>query len=153
MEHILSRRRAKTKGDAAYERITDREIANLEGIVDAVKRTIAKDDVYENVELDYSFHTTIAAATKNRFLAEAINQLNRSSLRLWYLSHLRLGLSRTGTLHAQIIEVLRRRDSREAADVMRQHILRSKQNVATAPVFGTEGASGDGAKLEEGEDQ
>jgi DNA-binding GntR family transcriptional regulator len=129
----------------AAERVTDREVAHLEQIMSGIQKAIAEDDVYEDVELDFAFHTAVATATKNRFLAEAINQLNRSSLRLWYLAHLRMGISHTDTMHAGIIEALRRRDPAAASSAMRGHILESRERVATALVFGAEGSGGNGA--------
>lgn len=129
----------------AAERITDAELKHLEDLVAGIQRAIDNNDVYGDVELDFSFHTAVANATKNRFLAEAINQLNRSSLRLWYLAHLRLGLSGQVEMHAPVVEALRRRDPREAADAMRRHILNSRYRVSTALLSDDEGADAEDA--------
>lgn len=122
----------------AADRITDTELASLGELIASIDAAVATGDVYKAVELDYTFHTAVATATKNRFLAEAINQLNRSSLRLWYLAHLRLGLSTVVEMHASILDALQRRQPRIAAEAMHHHIIDSRNRVAAALLSGAE---------------
>jgi DNA-binding GntR family transcriptional regulator len=110
-------------------------------------------DVYDTIEVDYAFHSLVARATKNRFLAEAINQLNRGSLRLWYLAHLKLGLHDVVSHHTEIIEALRGGQRDVVEEVMRRHVMRSQSRVIKAFATGIEAAPGNGAAAWKGADR
>lgn len=116
----------------ASERITADELATLTATLDTMRSAIDAGDVYEVIELDYNFHSTLANATHNRYLADAINQLNRSSLRLWYLAHSRVGLAGVASSHDEILRVMATRDRQAAEEVMRQHIALSRDRVINA---------------------
>ncbi len=128
----------------AAERATAADLTALETNLADMERAMARNDVYDIIEIDYVFHSLVARATQNRFLAEAINQLNRGSLRLWYLAHLKLGPRSIGP-HAELVAALRggRRDVVE--EVMRQHVLRSQSRVIKAFASGVEIAPSNGA--------
>jgi DNA-binding GntR family transcriptional regulator len=129
----------------AAERVTDADLAALETNLAEMEQAAARGDVYGTIEIDYVFHSLVARATQNRFLAEAINQLNRGSLRLWYLAHLKLGLQFVGSHHAEIIAALRSRRREDGKEVMRQHVLRSQSRVIEAFASGIEASPMDGA--------
>jgi len=118
----------------AAERITTDELTNLTTILDAMRSEIAAGNVYEVIELDYRFHSMIAHATHNRYLADAINQLNRNSLRLWYLAHSRVGLEGVAASHDEILRALATGDRASAEEVMRKHIALSRDRVLNAAV-------------------
>jgi GntR family transcriptional regulator, rspAB operon transcriptional repressor len=87
----------------AAERATEADLTALDSNPAEMERAVARGDVYDTIEFDYVFHLLVARATQNRFLAEAINQLNRCTLRLWYLAHLKLGLTDVPSHHAEVI--------------------------------------------------
>lgn len=135
----------------AAERITPSLLAETESLLGAMEAAIAQGDVYRVVEIDYGLHSAIARGTQNRFLAEAINQLNRGSLRLWYRAHLALGLESVAAAHAEIVAALRRGDRAAAEEVMRDHIRTSRARVIRAFVADADaepvpGSAGGGAE-------
>lgn len=134
----------------AAERITPAELAALDGNLAELAAAIARGDVYETVEIDYAFHSMVARATQNRYLADAINQLNRGSLRLWYLAHRTLGLGSVEPLHTEIVEALRRRTRTVAEEVMRQHVVRFQRRVIDAFALGIEAAASNGSAARKG---
>ncbi len=137
----------------AAERATAKDLADLWANLDAMQQAVARNDVYETIEIDYRFHSLLARATQNRFLAEAINQLNRGSLRLWYMAHLKLGLKSVVSHHSGIIEALEGRQRAVAEEVMRQHVLRSQSRVIDALASGSEAAPDNGSMQWAGADE
>ena len=122
----------------AAERITAAELSTLTDILDSMRSEIDAGHVYEVIELDYRFHSMLANATHNRYLADAINQLNRNSLRLWYLAHSRIGLEGVASAHDDILRVLTTRDPAAAEEVMKQHVALSRDRVIRASVQTTD---------------
>jgi DNA-binding GntR family transcriptional regulator len=134
-----------TVAGVAAERATEADVASLQSNLADMARAVARADVYDTIEIDYAFHSLVARATKNRFLAEAINQLNRGSLRLWYLAHLKLGLHDVVSYHTDVVEALRGGQREVVEEVMRQHVLRSQSRVIKAFATGVEAAPNNGA--------
>ena len=120
----------------AAQRITPAELRTLYETLDILAQHVAARDVYQMVETDYVFHSQIAHATGNRFLADAINQFNLASLRLWYLAHSRVGVERVVDTHRQLIETLETRDPQVAEAVMREHVEMSRRRVVHAFMSG-----------------
>jgi DNA-binding GntR family transcriptional regulator len=110
---------------AAAERASDRELAELDGILAQYTDCITRDEVYEAVELDHELHYAIARASHNRYLAEAVRSLNCGSLRLWYVAHDRLGMTGTDADHRSIVDAIRRHDKDGAAAAAREHVHES----------------------------
>jgi GntR family transcriptional regulator, rspAB operon transcriptional repressor len=105
--------------------ISDVQLDRLDNLSARIEELIADGEIYEAVEADHALHLAIAQASGNRFLAEAVSNLNCGSLRLWYTAHERLP-SQTGVpRHQHLIEALRSRDPDRAAEETRAHILRS----------------------------
>ncbi|MDI3339391.1 MAG: GntR family transcriptional regulator [Sphaerobacter sp.] len=124
----------------AAERITAEELAQLQRLIDVLAETIRDGDVYRMVETDYAIHSHIAHATKNRFLADAINRFNLTALRLWYLAHSKVGCDQVVETHVALVETLAARDPRAAEAMMRAHVLSSHQRVARAFISGLDPA-------------
>lgn len=110
---------------AAAERASDSEIDELVGILDSYTECIARNQVYEAVELDHALHHSIARASHNRYLAEAVRALNCGSLRLWYVAHDRLGMVGTDADHQAIVDAIRQHDKEGAAAAAREHVHES----------------------------
>jgi DNA-binding GntR family transcriptional regulator len=136
----------------AAERATEADLTALDSNLADMERAVARDDVYDTIEIDYAFHSLVARASQNRFLAEAINQLNRGSLRLWYLAHLKLGLQDVPSHHAEVIAAFRTGQRPIVEEVMRQHILQSQSRVIRAFATGVDVAPGNGATAWKGAD-
>ncbi len=74
-------------------------------------------------EIDHRFHTSIAHASRNKYLAQTLDQLFGLSQRLWFLalphlSHLSVAVER----HLALIEAVRQHDSAGAEEIMRTHV-------------------------------
>jgi len=109
----------------AAERRTEAQVVKLVRVMDELSEAIRQDDVYLSVELDHDFHLTVASATDNRFLEEAVGRLNCGSLRLWYLSHSVLGMEGVNTDHQGILDAIRDRDPASAEQASVAHIQKS----------------------------
>jgi len=107
--------------------ITDAQIDRLDEISVQIEELIAEGEIYLAVESDHALHLAIAQSSGNRFLAEAVSNLNCGSLRLWYTAHERLHDQTQTPRHSHLIEALRSRDPERAAEETRRHILRSHQ--------------------------
>lgn len=137
----------------AAERATEADLTALDSNLADMERAVARDDVYDTIEIDYIFHSLVARATQNRFLAEAINQLNRGSLRLWYLAHLKLGLTEVPSHHAEVIAAFRTGQRPLVEEVMRQHVLLSQSRVIRAFASGVDVVPSNGATARKGADR
>jgi DNA-binding GntR family transcriptional regulator len=111
--------------------ITDAQLDHLDEISVQIEELIADGQIYLAVESDHALHLAIAQSSGNRFLAEAVSNLNCGSLRLWYTTHERLHDQTQTPRHSQLIEALRSRDPERAAEETRRHILRSHQRQLT----------------------
>jgi GntR family transcriptional regulator, rspAB operon transcriptional repressor len=111
--------------------ITDAQLDRLDGISVQIEELIAEGEIYLAVESDHALHLAIAQSSGNRFLAEAVSNLNCGSLRLWYTAHERLQDQTQTPRHSHLIEALRSRDPERAAEETRRHILRSHQRQIT----------------------
>ena len=107
--------------------ITDAQLDRLDEISVQIEKLIAAGEIYHAVEADHALHLAIAQSTGNRFLAEAVSNLNCGSLRLWYTTHKRLHDQTQTPRHSHLVEALRSRDPERAAEETRRHILRSHQ--------------------------
>jgi GntR family transcriptional regulator, rspAB operon transcriptional repressor len=109
----------------AAERARPADLGQLDRTVAAMKDAVATGDIYRSVELDYEFHSFVAAATQNRFLTELVSAQNSHVLRLWYRARERSGLAGTVEPHAMIVEALRGKDPAHAETLAREHTNRS----------------------------
>jgi GntR family transcriptional regulator, rspAB operon transcriptional repressor len=107
--------------------ITDAQLDRLDEISTQIEEFIADGRIYEAVESDHALHLAIARGSGNRFLAEAVSNLNCGSLRLWYTTHEQLHDQTQTPRHSHLIAALRSRDPDRVAEETRKHILRSHQ--------------------------
>lgn len=110
----------------AAERATPYDIDRIETICDQLVEASQKNQVYESVELDYALHAAIAHSTRNRFLAEASNNLNLQSLRLWFHAQQGLGVATIHHLHIDLVEAVSRKEVMRARALAVEHIDRSR---------------------------
>jgi DNA-binding GntR family transcriptional regulator len=122
----------------AAERARPADLDKLDGIVTAMEDAVRTGDTYRSVELDYEFHSCVAAASQNRFLAELVSMQNSHVLRLWYRSREHLGLAGTVEPHVTIVGALRERDPAKAEALAREHANRSyERQLARYGLVGT----------------
>lgn len=114
----------------AAERITPAEIARLEQVVASAHR-IRDGDLDAMMTLDERFHEGIAAAARNRVLAELLAGLHQRALRFWAVAlSMRPHLEEVISEHEQVLDCLRRRDPEGAQRAMEQHIDSFKNSIS-----------------------
>jgi DNA-binding GntR family transcriptional regulator len=118
----LERLAARSAAEHADEDLLDR----LNGTVDSMASTLnGKGPSTRLIALDIEFHDTIYAAAGNRRLLEAWQAL-RSQVYLFQLARVRLGdkdyRSRLVEEHAELIDLLRKRDVRGIGKVAEDHV-------------------------------
>lgn len=106
----------------AAERATDGDFERLKSLQNRLIHASDAGQVYEAVELDFALHSAIAHATKNRFLAEASNNLNLQSLRMWYFAQYQLGVESIHRSHTDLVEAIRDRSPERARQLTTSHI-------------------------------
>jgi DNA-binding GntR family transcriptional regulator len=111
----------------AAERATDTDMVRMNRIREKLVDASLQGLVYESVELDYALHAAIAQATRNRFLAEASDNLNLQSLRLWYRAQGTLGITRIHESHSKLVEAICSHDTTTAHELAIQHIEASRE--------------------------
>jgi DNA-binding GntR family transcriptional regulator len=118
----------------AAQRATTYDVAHLRSIRDRLVSASRTEKVYESVELDFALHAALARATQNRLLAEASNNLNLQSLRLWYRAQQGLGISTIHTSHSDLVEAVSSGDFTVARELAIAHIesSRSRQQLLLA---------------------
>jgi DNA-binding GntR family transcriptional regulator len=114
----------------ATERATDREIANMEAILERAQAAFDRRDIEKMMLLDREFHLALVAAARNPVLAEILRNLHERSLRLWFISLTAPAQQkRVQVEHQRILAAIRRRDVRAAEAAMRKHIASLQTNV------------------------
>jgi DNA-binding GntR family transcriptional regulator len=117
----------------AASKISEAELAELTRL-DGEMRDAPTGGVYEEfgpfAALNSKFHELIAAATRNPFLVQAIERLH-SHHRIAQLYYHRgvIDAPHALTEHGRILSAIRRRDRDDAAEQMRWHIERSRQEL------------------------
>lgn len=109
----------------AAQRATSVDLDRIARILELLAEASATEQIYQSVELDFAFHAAIAQSTRNRFLREASDSLNRQSLRMWYRAQRTLGIGRVDTFHCTLADAIAAGDAEHAATMAREHVHRS----------------------------
>ena len=114
----------------AADRLTDEQIAELDELLNLSEQADAAGDFEQVVELDFEFHSAIAAASNNHFLIEFHETLHRLSTRFVFLGFKRAGTA-AGAIedHRQIVEALRGRDADVAEAAARRHCYHARDRM------------------------
>ena len=114
----------------AAQRFTDERIDELDEVMRLSEQAEAARDFEREVELDFEFHSVIAAASDNHFLMEFHETLHRLSTRFVFLGFNRAGTA-TGAIedHQQIVEALRARDADLAESAVRSHVCHARERM------------------------
>ncbi len=84
---------------------------------------IPPDQLRKLFDLDHKFHQAIARAAKNKYLAQILEDFYGQSKRLWYLALPKLEfLPAAVETHLELVEAIKRKDSKRAEQIMREHI-------------------------------
>jgi GntR family transcriptional regulator, rspAB operon transcriptional repressor len=113
--------------ELAAHRRTDEEAQAMERIVEVIN-SLAKDEVYmEFLDIDQQLHHLIAAAARNRFLAETADHLLMLSDWIWHqYFQLRGSNPAHYFAHELIVDAIVNRDAERAASAMMDHIRESR---------------------------
>lgn len=115
----------------AAERITEEELKKLEAMFENVDSLDEGSE--EHVRIDRAFHRAIAAATRNEYLQRAVERTLNLAVRLLYVSGSRM--AKVGEIveeYRRVLDALRRRDGKAAAEAMRAHIEEFRKKVRNA---------------------
>ncbi len=107
----------------AATRVRPGELAAMRGLLDRLPDLVAAADVPALMALDLAFHSAIAAAARNRVLADLLRRLHEQQARFWFLTLSEPGHGeRIRQEHGAILDALERRDPDAAEAAMRSHI-------------------------------
>ena len=115
----------------AAERITDEELKKLEAMFENVDSLDEGSE--EHVRIDRAFHRAIVAATRNEYLQRAVERTLNLAIRLLYVSGSRMAkVGEIAEEYRRVLDALRRRDGKAAAEAMRAHIEEFRTKVRNA---------------------
>jgi DNA-binding GntR family transcriptional regulator len=112
----------------AAERIREDELRALEGLIE--RAGDVDEGSRRHVQIDRTFHLTIAAAARNEYLARAVERTLNLALRLLYLSGSRM--AKVGEIaheYRAVLDALRRGDGEAASAAMQAHIEEFRKKV------------------------
>ncbi|WP_095594635.1 GntR family transcriptional regulator [Actibacterium pelagium] len=120
----------KLSAELAVKNASDEDISHIAGIVDHMSEHFDTSDPLDMFEIDMSFHTAIADASKNKALAET----HRTFLqRLWRARYLaasqRRNRQRVVNEHTLILNALRGRDAKAARAAIDNHLWHLAEDI------------------------
>jgi GntR family transcriptional repressor for pyruvate dehydrogenase complex len=109
----------------AARRAEPEDIAEMEGILARMEKSISDQDVESFLNADTDFHLAIAKATRNEVLFEMNRRLLQSAdLHMWRSFKTGLHLLRpTLDAHRKIFAAIKKRDSKKAEFYMEMHLM------------------------------
>ncbi len=109
------------------ERATDEDLQNLEELVTEMQAH-AQISAERFLELDLSFHSAIAAASKNQVLAHVYQIIRGHVAEFVRKTHeMPNSRERAYASHAEILNTIKDRNQEKARRLMREHVRRSKE--------------------------
>lgn len=119
----------------AAQRASSEQLKELRQLLKQSKNMTSQTKRDAFSQIDHSFHSLIAQAAGNKFLADAQRPLHDRSNMMW---HLRVmpddGLVLTQREHEAILEAIVKQDARGARDAMREHLLSLQKRILKASV-------------------
>jgi DNA-binding GntR family transcriptional regulator len=107
----------------AAERITTAELAELDQLLERMRRAARGGDAHEQSQANASFHATVVRAARNRTLERQWQMLEPYSRTYLTVSRPGIDLVHLSDRHVPVLDALRRRDRAKAADAMEEHLL------------------------------
>ena len=114
----------------AVERITEKEIEELETIRDRFEEAVARHDVIKLITYDEAFHKAIVASTRNRLLISIYEIITKAFTD--YRAHsfsVKANAENAVEPHRRIFAAIRERDADRAAKEIAKHIDMSIQDI------------------------
>jgi DNA-binding GntR family transcriptional regulator len=122
----------------AAERATRDQIANLKALL--VPNSGEPDERTAFVAHDLAFHLALAAASRNRYLEDALTRILPVSARLWHRLYQEVGTDRRYMFeHAGIIAAIAKRDPDEAEKAMVAHLQWARTFLAKSFLLSVDG--------------
>ena len=107
----------------AAERITTAELAELDELLERMRRAARGGDAHEQSQANASFHATVVRAARNRTLERQWQMLEPYSRTYLTVSRPGIDLVHLSDRHVPVLDALRRRDRAKAAKAMEEHLL------------------------------
>ena len=107
----------------AAERITPGELAELDQLLERMRRAARSADSHEQSQANASFHATVVRAARNRTLERQWQMLEPYSRTYLTVSRPGIDLVHLSDRHVPVLDALRRRDRAKAAEAMEEHLL------------------------------
>lgn len=119
----------------AAQRVTREQMEQLRDLLAQSRQLTSQTKRDAFSQIDHAFHSLIAQATGNKFLADAQRPLHDRSNMMW---HLRVmpddGLVVTQREHEAILEAILKQDAQGAREAMRAHLLSLQKRILKASV-------------------
>lgn len=114
----------------AFEKITDKQIRELERLQKEFEAAVAGGEILKMTEADENFHFVIYSAADNNKLREILNNLKESMYR-YRLEYIREPNSRQTLIreHGDMVESLKKRDLDKGLGVVETHISNQEKAV------------------------
>jgi DNA-binding GntR family transcriptional regulator len=111
--------------------ITSEEIARLRTSIDSAIAAYDAQGVIGMLNEDLEFHRVIATASRNRYLAGMVIEINTLMLRYWYISLSRAAhLKEEFVKHHDLVDMLEQRDEDGVEAEMVEHIARFRRRMS-----------------------
>jgi DNA-binding GntR family transcriptional regulator len=107
----------------AAERITTTELAELDQLLERMRKAAREGDAHEQSQANASFHATVVRAARNRTLERQWQMLEPYSRTYLTVSRPGIDLVHLSDRHVPVLDALRRRDRAKAAEAMEEHLL------------------------------
>jgi DNA-binding GntR family transcriptional regulator len=107
----------------AAERITTAELAELDELLERMRRAARGGDAHEQSQANASSHSTVVRAARNRTLERQWQMLEPYSRTYLTVSRPGIDLVHLSDRHVPVLDALRRRDRAKAAKAMEEHLL------------------------------
>jgi DNA-binding GntR family transcriptional regulator len=109
--------------ELAAPQITGRELAELEELLERMRRAARRRDAHDQSQANASFHATIVQAARNGTLERQWRMLEPYSRTYLTVSRPGIDLVHLSDRHEPILAALRRRDPEAAAQAMHDHLM------------------------------
>ncbi len=117
----------------AAERATAQDIEGMREILERAVPLTEQRDHEGLMDLDREFHQAIAAAARNRVLADLLSRLHDRALRFWFVSLSDIKqLQRVQREHRAVFEAIAAHDSDKASAAIRSHIASFGRSIGRA---------------------
>lgn len=114
----------------ASKNVKQKDIEELEKVLEAMKKAKENDDIKEFVVQDIKFHFLIAKASKNTLFSSILNIIHGTFLEQQeFVASLPGALERAYSYHLKIYEAIRAKNSRESQRQMLAHLKDIEKNV------------------------